>query len=147
VEADRIWKPTVQKRTIKKEGSGPRHQEKASWGIEASNTASGDESHRCDLRGLTVEEALDRTARLLDKAVLPHCRDTGLPMALMFGVKRQVNPGLPANLSGDAMTAVAPFRQGTVIHRITAVRSPTNGERPRRASAFLQPNRRRVRLS
>jgi hypothetical protein len=31
-------------------------------------------------------------ARLLEEAVLPHCRDAGLPMALMLGVKRQVNP-------------------------------------------------------
>jgi hypothetical protein len=33
-------------------------------------------------------------ARLLDKAVLPYCREFGLPMALMMGVKRQVNPQL-----------------------------------------------------
>lgn len=41
------------------------------------------------------------TARLLAKAVLPHCRDHGLPMALMIGVKRQVNPGL--RMAGDGM--------------------------------------------
>lgn len=41
------------------------------------------------------------TARLLAKAVLPHCRDTGLPMALMLGVKRQVNPAL--RMAGDGM--------------------------------------------
>lgn len=41
------------------------------------------------------------TARLLAKAVLPHCRDHGLPMALMLGVKRQVNPGL--RMAGDGM--------------------------------------------
>ena len=41
----------------------------------------------------------DPTAQLLDKAVLPHCRDHGLPLALMLGVKRQVNPGL--RLAGD----------------------------------------------
>ena len=40
-------------------------------------------------------------ARLLEKAVLPHCRDAGLPMALMFGVKRQVNPEL--KLAGDGV--------------------------------------------
>ncbi len=40
-------------------------------------------------------------ARLLEKAVLPHCRDAGLPMALMFGVKRQVNPAL--KLAGDGV--------------------------------------------
>ncbi len=42
-------------------------------------------------------------ARLLDKAVLPHCRETGLPMALMFGVRRQVNPQL--KLAGDGVGA------------------------------------------
>lgn len=40
-------------------------------------------------------------ARLLEKAVLPHCRDQGLAMALMFGVKRQVNPQL--RLAGDGV--------------------------------------------
>jgi hypothetical protein len=40
-------------------------------------------------------------ARLLEKAVLPHCREFGLPMALMMGVKRQVNPGL--GLAGDGV--------------------------------------------
>ena len=40
-------------------------------------------------------------ARLLEKAVLPHCRDQNLPMALMFGVKRQVNPQL--RLAGDGV--------------------------------------------
>jgi hypothetical protein len=33
-------------------------------------------------------------AHLLEKAVLPHCREFGLPVALMMGVKRQVNPQL-----------------------------------------------------
>ena len=40
-------------------------------------------------------------ARLLEKAVLPHCRDHGLAMALMFGVKRQVNRQL--RLAGDGV--------------------------------------------
>lgn len=41
------------------------------------------------------------SARLLERAVLPHCQDFGLPMALMFGVKRQVNPRL--RLAGDGV--------------------------------------------
>ena len=41
------------------------------------------------------------TARVLDKIVLPHCRDTGLPLALMLGVKRAVNPSL--QLAGDGL--------------------------------------------
>src|SRR5437773_5248247 len=40
-------------------------------------------------------------ARLLEKAVLPHCRQFNLPMALMMGVKRQVNPQL--RLAGDGV--------------------------------------------
>ncbi|HUR47210.1 MAG TPA: hypothetical protein VMZ27_15120 [Candidatus Saccharimonadales bacterium] len=40
-------------------------------------------------------------ARLLEKAVLPECRELGIPMALMLGVKRQVNPGL--RLAGDGV--------------------------------------------
>ncbi len=41
------------------------------------------------------------TARLLERAVLPACRDLGLPLALMIGVKRRVNPEL--ELAGDAV--------------------------------------------
>ncbi len=45
--------------------------------------------------------ANDPCAQLLEKAVLPHCREFGLPMALMMGVKRQVNPQL--GLAGDGV--------------------------------------------
>lgn len=41
------------------------------------------------------------STRLLRDAILPHCRDTGLPMALMLGVKRNVNPAL--SLAGDGV--------------------------------------------
>ncbi len=40
-------------------------------------------------------------AELLEKAVLPHCRDYGLPFAMMLGVKRGVNPAL--HLAGDGV--------------------------------------------
>ena len=40
-------------------------------------------------------------ARLLEKAVLPHCRESGLPFAVMLGVKRAVNPRL--KLAGDGV--------------------------------------------
>jgi hypothetical protein len=40
-------------------------------------------------------------ARLLEQAVLPQCRELGLPLALMMGVKRQVNPQL--RMAGDGM--------------------------------------------
>lgn len=39
--------------------------------------------------------------QLLDKAILPHCRDHGLPLALMPGVRRAVNPQL--RLAGDGV--------------------------------------------
>jgi hypothetical protein len=38
---------------------------------------------------------------LLEKAVLPFCREQGLPLALMLGVKRAVNPEL--QLAGDGV--------------------------------------------
>lgn len=41
------------------------------------------------------------TAKLIDGAILPFCRDSGLPFALMFGVRRAVNPGL--KLAGDGV--------------------------------------------
>ena len=40
-------------------------------------------------------------AKVLEQAVLPHCRESGLPLALMMGVKRAVNPAL--RLAGDGM--------------------------------------------
>ena len=41
------------------------------------------------------------TSKLLSDAVLPSCRELGLPMSLMIGVRRQVNPRL--RLAGDAV--------------------------------------------
>jgi hypothetical protein len=40
-------------------------------------------------------------AQLIEKAVLPHCREFGLPFALMIGVRRAQNPGL--QMAGDGM--------------------------------------------
>ena len=45
----------------------------------------------------------DATSQLIEKAVLPHCREFGLPFALMPGVKRAVNPQL--RLAGDGVGA------------------------------------------
>jgi hypothetical protein len=42
----------------------------------------------------------DRRNRLLTEAVLPACRDLNIPLSLMIGVRRQVNPAL--RLAGDA---------------------------------------------
>lgn len=45
--------------------------------------------------------ARDGTAELLEHALLPHCREHNLPLALMPGVKRAVNPRL--GLAGDGV--------------------------------------------
>jgi hypothetical protein len=42
----------------------------------------------------------DRRSRLLAEAVLPACRDLNIPLSLMIGVRRQVNPAI--RLAGDA---------------------------------------------
>jgi hypothetical protein len=41
------------------------------------------------------------TSKILGEAVLPSCREFGIPMSLMIGVRRQVNPAL--RLAGDAV--------------------------------------------
>jgi hypothetical protein len=41
------------------------------------------------------------TTKLIENAVLPHCREHGLPFALMPGVRRSVNPQL--RLAGDGV--------------------------------------------
>jgi hypothetical protein len=41
------------------------------------------------------------TSKILGEAVLPSCREFGIPMSLMIGVRRQVNPRL--RLAGDAV--------------------------------------------
>jgi hypothetical protein len=41
------------------------------------------------------------TAQLIEQAVLPHCRDFGLPFAVMLGVRRGVNARL--QLAGDGV--------------------------------------------
>jgi hypothetical protein len=45
----------------------------------------------------------DSRSRVLDKVVIPAARELGLPLALMIGVRRQVNPAL--GLAGDAGAA------------------------------------------
>lgn len=43
----------------------------------------------------------DPSFQILEQAVLPHCREQGLPLALMPGVRRSVNPAL--RLAGDGV--------------------------------------------
>ena len=48
----------------------------------------------------TISDTSLRT-RLLKKCILPVCQELGMPLAVMIGVKRQVNPGL--TLAGDSL--------------------------------------------
>lgn len=126
VEADKVWNPPVQKKVIKAKGAGPPAQEKASWDLQAPQTPSSEEFHRCDLRGLTVEEALDRTARMLDRGfreqvprmVLIH----GLGKGILRNAIRQSLSELPYPISfrpghreegGDGVTVVEFERGGS----------------------------------
>jgi hypothetical protein len=52
-------------------------------------------------------------ARLIGEVILPACRDHGLPLALMIGVRRQVNPALKD--AGDGLARPADI---TALHRI-----------------------------
>jgi hypothetical protein len=68
----------------------------------------GDWSKRINAQYLMVSlpanfqfPADDITTQLIEQAVLPHCRDHGLPLALMPGVKRALNPDL--RLAGDGV--------------------------------------------
>lgn len=54
-------------------------------------------------------------ARLIREAILPGCRDHGLPLAMMIGVRRQVNPALRD--AGDGLGGPADI---TAVHRICA---------------------------
>jgi hypothetical protein len=90
-----------------------------SWGYEVNAelspvTVSGirrflsDWSERIQAKYLMVSLPPDFTfpdssiaAQLIERAVLPHCLESGLPLALMPGVKRAVNPQL--ELAGDGV--------------------------------------------
>lgn len=54
-------------------------------------------------------------ARLIRDVVLPACRDHGLPLAMMIGVRRQVNPALRD--AGDGLGGAADI---TAVHRLCA---------------------------
>ena len=89
------------------------------WGYPVSSTFNtrtvdgvkrflGDWSRRIQARYLMVSLGPDfaypdsgPTAQLLERAVLPFCREAGLPLALMLGVRRAANPRL--QLAGDAV--------------------------------------------
>ncbi|MDA7915679.1 glucuronate isomerase [Verrucomicrobia bacterium] len=49
--------------------------------------------------------------KIIEKAVLPHCKESGLPFAMMPGVKRGVNPQLQLAGDGLAKCDVASFER------------------------------------
>ncbi|MCF7762677.1 MAG: glucuronate isomerase [Verrucomicrobia bacterium] len=62
-------------------------------------------------------------AVLIEKAILPHCREHGLPFALMIGVQRAQNPSL--RLAGDGsgrcdLTALANLCAGALENKFLA---------------------------
>ena len=93
-----------------------------SWGYKVSEelTAAtisevrrflGDWTERMNPRFVMVSLADDfefpaqnECAQLIEKAIVPHCRDFGVPFAIMPGVRRQANPEL--KLAGDGVGAV-----------------------------------------
>ncbi|HEY2952212.1 MAG TPA: glucuronate isomerase [Verrucomicrobiae bacterium] len=91
----------------------------SSWGYKADATLNdgsisearrflADWSKRIQARFMMVSlppefdfPANTTCAQMLEQVVLPQCRELGLPLALMMGVKRQVNPQL--RMAGDGM--------------------------------------------
>jgi hypothetical protein len=76
--------------------------------VEETRRFLGDWSRRLNARYLMVSLPPDfgypaetTCAALLEQVVLPFCRDEDLPLALMLGVKRAVNPAL--KLAGDGV--------------------------------------------
>jgi len=55
-------------------------------------------------------------SRLIETAVLPHCREHGLPFAMMPGVKRGVNPQLGQAGDGMARCSVAAYENLCSAH-------------------------------
>ena len=93
----------------------------AQWGYKVNGAVSrrtvdqvqrflGDWKQRMNARYLMVSlppefayPAKSTCAELLEQAVLPFCREEGLPLALMLGVRRAVNPAL--RMAGDGVGA------------------------------------------
>ena len=77
------------------------------------------------------------TAQLLEQAVLPHCREFGLPLALMLGVRRAVNPRL--QLAGDGVGRSHLERAVQPLRRVSG--EPLRGDRagPREPARAVRP--------
>jgi DNA mismatch repair protein MutS2 len=128
VEADRVRKIPVHKKTIKEKEIDRPASTQLSWGPQASDGPSSEAFQRCDLRGLTVEEALDRTAQLLDKGFREQLPRMVLVHGLGKGVLRQAirqslsqvpypisfRPGRPEE-GGDGVTVVEFEPAGSLV--------------------------------
>jgi hypothetical protein len=98
------------------------------WGYEVRADLGGktfseirrffaDWSNRIDAQYLMVSLAPDfdfpdknACARIIENAVIPHCRETGLPFAVMPGVKRLINPELRLAGDGVGRSNLQPFQ-------------------------------------
>src|SRR5215813_8662040 len=70
----------------------------ARWGYQVQAEAAPQKTFD-EVRRFLADWTRKIASQLIEKAVLPHCREHGLPFALMPGVKRAVNPQL--RLAGD----------------------------------------------
>lgn len=60
--------------------------------------------------------AQNQTASLIEHAVLPHCREFNLPLALMQGVERAVNPQLKLAGDGSGLSHLGALRNLCAAH-------------------------------
>ncbi|MEW6440823.1 MAG: Smr/MutS family protein [bacterium] len=115
----RARKEKAETRTIRAEQPAPSSsRKKAAWAASAEES-SEETLSRCDLRGLTVEEALDRASRHLDRSFLAHLSRVSLVHGLGTGALRTAvrdylsrspypvsfRPGAPEE-GGDGVTVV-----------------------------------------
>jgi len=109
-------------------------EDMAQWGYDVTTdlserTISGvrkfleDWTHKIDAQYLMVSlppsfcyPGDSECARIMETAVLPHCREHGLPFAMMPGVKRGVNPLLKLAGDGLASANVASFSNLIAAH-------------------------------
>lgn len=68
LRADQVREPRTERRPIRSESSEKAVRKKPSWVADGLDPSEEESLSRCDLRGLTVEEALDQLSRHLDRA-------------------------------------------------------------------------------
>ena len=68
VKADQVCRPRLQRKVIRPRSAPAAKGRPPSWKLEASAAGGEEARDRCDLRGLTADEALDRVSQSLDRA-------------------------------------------------------------------------------